>query len=181
MHEREVIELLKSRDERGVAALLTHFGPLLRYVIAPILASEADREECLSECAMRVWERVGTYDPSRGSWTAWLTAIARNAALNRARSIKGGGASLGELDENTPSREPTPEEALLAAERKNALYAAISALQLPERNLLYRKYYYLQSTEQIAAELGTTERAVEGRLHRLRKKLRRKLGGEDDV
>lgn len=88
MHEKEVIELLKSRDEGGVAQLLAHFGPLMRYVIAPILSNESDREECLSECAMRVWERIDRYDPERGSWTAWLTAIARNAALNRARTSR---------------------------------------------------------------------------------------------
>ena len=75
MHEKEVIELLKSRDEGGVAQLLAHFGPLMRYVIAPILSNESDREECLSECAMRVWERIDRYDPERGSWTAWLTAL----------------------------------------------------------------------------------------------------------
>ena len=38
--------------------------------------------------------------------------------------------------------------------------------------------YYLQSTAQIASELGMTERAVEGKLYRLKKKLRKMLGGE---
>ena len=33
---------------------------------------------------------------------------------------------------------------------------------------------------QIASELGTTERAVEGRLYRLKKRLRGMLGGELD-
>ena len=32
---------------------------------------------------------------------------------------------------------------------------------------------------QIAAELGTTERAVEGRLYRIKKALRKALGGDD--
>lgn len=50
-----------------------------------------------------------------------------------------------------------------------------------DRALLYRKYYYLQSTAQIAAELGMTARAVEGRLYRLKKQLRRMLGGEGHV
>ena len=179
MHEKEVIELIKSRDEGGVAQLLAHFGPLMRYVIAPILSNESDREECLSECAMRVWERIDRYDPERGSWTAWLTAIARNAALNRARKMRAESDTC-ELDSDTPSREPTPEEALLLKERREALQTALASLKPAERNLFYRKYYYMQSTAQIAAELGATERGVEGRLHRLRKKLRAALGGESD-
>ena len=52
------------------------------------------------------------------------------------------------------------------------------ALPRNERLLFYRKYYYLQSTAQIAAELGLSLRAVEGRLYRLRQKLRKELGDE---
>lgn len=180
MHEKEVIELIRARDESGVTALLTHFGPLMRYVIAPILPDAADREECLSECCMKVWDGIGGFDPERGGWTAWLTAIARNTALNRARRERRGHASLDELDENTPSAALTPEEALLLNEQRLALRRAIEELSAPERNLFYRKYYYMQSSAQIAAELGSTVRGVEGRLHRLRKKLRSRLGGERD-
>ena len=46
------------------------------------------------------------------------------------------------------------------------------------RALFYRKYYYLQPTDRIAAELGTTPRAVEGRLYRIRKRLQEQLGGD---
>ena len=47
-----------------------------------------------------------------------------------------------------------------------------------EQELVYRKYFYLQPTAQMAAELGLTTRAVEGRLHRLRRRLKKELGGE---
>ena len=36
----------------------------------------------------------------------------------------------------------------------------------------------VKATAQIAAELGLTERAVEGKLYRLKKQLRKMLGGE---
>ena len=54
----------------------------------------------------------------------------------------------------------------------------MDTLSASDRVLFYRKYYYLQSTAQIAAELGLTERAVEGRLYRLRRRLRKALGGD---
>ena len=44
--------------------------------------------------------------------------------------------------------------------------------------MFYRKYYYLPSTAQIALELGLTERAVEGRLYRLKRQLRKLPGGD---
>ena len=70
------------------------------------------------------------------------------------------------------------EEELLRHERRQRLSSAVAALLPEERNLFYRKYYYCQPTVQMAAELGLTERAVEGRLYRLRQKLRQQLGGD---
>ena len=49
MHEQDMISLLQQHDERGMDALLLHCGPLMRYIIAPILPDPQDREECLSE------------------------------------------------------------------------------------------------------------------------------------
>ena len=177
MGEQEIIELLTRRDERGMDELLRHCGPLMKYVIAPILRDPRDREDCLSEAAMRVWDSIGQFDRGRGSWNAWLTAIARNAALNRARAVPRH-ASAADIPENTPSAEPTPEEQALRRERQEALMTELARLPSNDRALIYRKYYYRQSTAQIAAELGLTERVVEGRLYRLKKQLRKALGGD---
>lgn len=176
MQENTVERLLLEKNEQGMDALLLHYGPLMRYIIAPILQNPQDREDCLSEVSMRVWEKIGQFDGEKGSFHAWLTAITRNTALNHAR--KASGSSAEELSESTPSPDPTPEETLLKKERQEALKTALSRLSYKDRLVFYRKYYYRQSTAQIAAELGMTERAVEGKLYRVKKQLRKSLGGE---
>lgn len=176
MQDNTVERLLLEKNEQGMDALLLHYGPLMRYIIAPILQNPQDREDCLSEVSMRVWEKIGQFDGEKGSFHAWLTAITRNTALNHAR--KASGSSAEELSESTPSPDPTPEETLLKKERQEALKTALSRLSYKDRLLFYRKYYYRQSTAQIAAELGMTERAVEGKLYRVKKQLRKSLGGE---
>lgn len=176
MQENTVERLLLEKNEQGMDALLLHYGPLMRYIIAPILQNPQDREDCLSEVSMRVWEKIGQFDGEKGSFHAWLTAITRNTALNHAR--RASGSSAEELSESTPSPELSPEEALLKKERQEALKTALSRLSYKYRLLFYRKYYYRQSTAQIAAELGMTERAVEGKLYRVKKQLRKSLGGE---
>lgn len=174
--EQEMIRRLLDRDEAGMADLLLHYGPLMRYIIAPILPNPQDREDCLSEVTLRIWEKIDQFDSRRGSWNAWLTAITRNTALNHARKARGGAEAL---SEDTPASTLTPEEALLQKEQREAVQAALGRLHARDRVLFYRKYYYMQPTAQIAAELGMTERAVEGRLYRLKKQLRKMLGGED--
>lgn len=176
MQENTVERLLLEKNEQGMDALLLHYGPLMRYIIAPILQNPQDREDCLSEVSMRVWEKIGQFDGEKGSFRAWLTTITRNTALNHAR--RASRSSAEELSESTPSPDPTPEETLLKKERQEALKTALSRLSYKDRLLFYRKYYYRQSTAQIAAELGMTERAVEGKLYRVKKQLRKSLGGE---
>ena len=177
MNEQEIIELILNRNEQGMTELLKHYGSLMRYIIAPILKNPQNQEDCLSEIAMRVWDKISLFDRQRGSWNAWLTSLSRNTALNRARQIKSA-FSADEISEDTASPEPTPEEIVLQKERQAAVNRALRQLSSKERTLFYRKYYYLQSTAQIASELGMTERAVEGKLYRLKKQLRKMLGGE---
>lgn len=180
VQEQEMIAQLLQQDERGMEALLLHYGPLMRYIIAPILPDPQDREECLSEVSMRVWSRIAQFDPARGSWTAWLTAITRNTARNYQRSAQHRPGTQS-IPEGTPAPDVSPEEAILQAERSAAVHNALGRLSPGDRALFYRKYYYLQSTAQIASELGMTVRAVEGRLYRLKKQLRKMLGGEGHV
>ena len=176
-YELDLIEQLRKKEHGAMAELLRRHGPLMRYIVAPILLDEREREECISDVAMRVWDKIEQYEPEKGNWLGWLTAITRNTALNRARQNQKEGVHR-PLKENLTDSRNQPEEQALRQERAAALKRALTQLSFSERALFYRKYYYLQSTAQIAAELGMTERAVEGKLYRIKKQLRERLGGE---
>ena len=77
-----------------------------------------------------------------------------------------------------PAPNSNPEQELLRKERQRELYAVLNSLDTSDKALFYRKYYYRQSIAQIAAECGTSQRAIEGRLYRIKRKLRKQLGGD---
>ncbi len=178
MHEKEIIELILQREEEGLRLLQIYYTPLIRYIVSPILKDKSEQEDCISEVTMKIWNNIASFDNSKGSFNGWITAIARNTALSRAKKQRPT-ISTEDIPADLPSPDPTPEEALIQKEREQMLMNALSKLSQKDRALFYRKYYYLQSTAQIAAELGTTERAVEGKLYRIKKKLRKLLGGEE--
>lgn len=175
MTDAELLAQWRTDRHAGMEALLGQYGPLLRYVVGGVLRDGQDTEDCLSEVSLALWQRLDGYDAEKGGLAAWLTAVARNAALNhwKARQRREEHRAAGE-----PVSPATPEQEVLRRERVEQLRAAIGGLKERDRQLFYRKYYYLQSTAQIAAELGMTERAVEGRLYRLRQRLRQELGGD---
>lgn len=49
MQDREIIELLFERDERGLSLLAERYGALCRHISVGILADENDAEECVND------------------------------------------------------------------------------------------------------------------------------------
>lgn len=175
MTEAELLGQFAQNHDQGMEALLRQYTPLLRYVIGGVLRDTQDAEDCFSEVSLALWQKLDGFDPGKGSLSAWLTAIARNSALNylKARLRR---------EKHQPEEPPevlTPEQEVLRRERAEQLRNIVSKLPDLDRKIFYRRYYYLQPISQITAELGLSQRAVEGRLYRLRKRLRQELGGDD--
>lgn len=167
----QIMELLHNQDENGLIMLQCEYDNLVRYFVRSILIDDRDIEECISDIYLQIWKKYHLYDSTRGKLSTWLAAISRNTALNYKKRKQ---LIAVEFDGGFCSSE-TPEETLLAREEMRHLSECINHLPASQRNLFYRKYYFLQSTPQIAAELGLSERSVEGKLYRMRKWLQKKL------
>ena len=171
------MERLGQDDHEALEHLLAHYDGMLRYIISGMLSDPQDQEDCLAQVRAKLWEGRHQYDREKASPTTWLTALCRNTAYDHLRAQRRHGTSVA-LDPRQPDPTPGPEEQVLRQERVQQLQTALTRLSARDRALFYRKYYYLQSTARIAAELGTTERAVEGKLYRIRKRLQTLLGGD---
>lgn len=178
MDDRELREKLRRGDPDAPEALLARYDGMMRYIVRGILTDPHEAEDCLSHIRVKLWEKLSAYDPDQASPAVWVTAVCRNAAYDRLRRLRREAERAAPLEDWTADPGPGPEEQLLLRERRERLQKALNALRDGERRLFYRKYYYLQSTAQIAAELGLSERAVEGRLYRVRARLQKLLGGD---
>ena len=86
MTDTELLEHFAQNSAQGMEALLRQYGPLLRYVIGGVLRDRQDAEDCYSEVSLALWQKLENFDPEKGGLSAWLTAIARNAALNHLKA-----------------------------------------------------------------------------------------------
>lgn len=170
--DEKIIELIKSSKDEGLMLVQQQYSGLMHYIVRGILQNESDIEECINDICVKVWHSIESYSQEKGKFSTWLTVISRNTALNY---LKGKYPEHDELEEGTENTSSV-EDDVLHRERAEELKRAISTLTLEEQHVFYRKYYYMQRTSQIASELGMTDRSVEGRLYRLRKKLQKELG-----
>ena len=109
------------------------------------------------------------------SFQFWLLRVCKNLWYDYIRKKKP--LLLEDLSKDTPCLE-TPETVYLAAERQQALWRAIYALPLPDRELVTLHYFSQLSLPQIASLTGKSHAAIRQRLHRLRQKLKTQLEEE---
>lgn len=178
MKDHELVQIITSGNENAASELINNYGPMILYIISPILTDKREREECFNDVVMRVIEKIGSYSSHKGSFKSWLSVLTRNTALNRARKLRNE-PDTQELHSNLATSKDNPEEKLIKNETLRKLEYIVQNLSERDKMLFYRKFYYCQSIAQIAAETGLTQRAVEGRIYRLKKKLREELGGEN--
>lgn len=119
--------------------------------------------------AVQEWRRHGLPDVP----LAWLTTVARNLILNRARQR-----------ESIPLDDVSPVEVLAAVEDDHvgdsvevvaAVNHALARIPKDEAQLLEAFHYERFKVAQLATAYGVSERAIEGRLRRARERLRREL------
>jgi len=175
--EEQLIKLIQNKQDEGMKQLTQQYGNMIRYIVNGIVKDASGQEECINDVYLKIWQSTDSFSGERGKLSTWITAIARNTAISYVR--KQSTRVLEETYEEIlgTGSQLSPEEAFMEKESLEEIMKLINGLRLREKELFLRKYYYLQSTEQIAAELAMTVRAVEGKLYRIRQKLKKWIGG----
>lgn len=148
-----------------------YFDRLLRYLLVVTGGNEQAAREALQAALVRVVRHVKPFDAEEKFWS-WLTVLARTALADESKKQRRWFAFLEKFSrhaetENTNADDGAAEETLRALLEKN-----VSSLPADERELVAQKYFQRRSVREIAAAQQTTEKAVESRLSRVRRKLK---------
>jgi RNA polymerase sigma-70 factor (ECF subfamily) len=147
-----------------------YFDRLARYLLVVTSGNEEVMRDVLQATFVRVVRSIKVFPDDTQLWR-WLTVIARNAFHDETRKHKRYFAFLDRF-----TRHARTEQEVNAAEPSDPLQSllesAVALLPADERLLVERKYFERRSVRDIAAELEITEKAVEARLVRVRRKVK---------
>src|ERR671934_1393306 len=123
---------LIARAQRGDAAayeeIVQRYQQVAYRTAYLITGSAADAEDAAQEGFVKAWRALWRFRPG-AEFRPWLLKIVANEARNRRRSSgRRAGLALRAAHEVSGEAAPSPEAALLDAERRDALLAAVSAL-----------------------------------------------------
>lgn len=143
-----------------------------------ILRDEAEAEDVMQQAYVNAYAHLRQFD-GRASFATWLTRIAVNEAIARARR-RGRYQSFDEQDAAFEKVLPmpsanNPERQAFAREMKVILESAIDTLPDGLREVFMLRDVEGLSTAETASSLGVSEDVVKTRLSRSRAALRRDL------
>jgi RNA polymerase sigma-70 factor (ECF subfamily) len=148
-----------------------YYLPLLRYA-SQRTGNPSNASEIVQQGYLRIARHIRPFAAEEDFWN-WLCCVVHCAAVDHGRNASRRMVLLEKLAHWRAAQSPEDAQWSADAQPVPALVEeALGKLPSDEAALLRRKYCDGWSTQELAADLGTTPKAIENRLARLRDRLR---------
>ena len=105
--DSDLAKRLQDRDPRAMSDLYERYGRLAYSLIYRVVRNTGAAEDLVQETFLRVWNRVQSFDQTRGALGPWVLTVARNRAIDYLRSVDGK-MSAGALELELPDLDQPP-------------------------------------------------------------------------
>ena len=178
MLDATLLRRLQNRDQDALALLTKKYQSYVCTIISNMISgvgAYSDTEELCSDTFLSVWQNASAVEP--GKLKAYLGTAARNKAKSWLRKRRELPMDLDEIE--IPDDSLPLEEQAIRAELAKRVRRAVDEMQPKDREIFLRYYYYLQSTDVVASEMGIPAATVRSRLARGREQLKKTLCKEE--
>jgi RNA polymerase sigma-70 factor, ECF subfamily len=171
---RERYAELVSRHQRRASRIAFHY-----------VRDAADADEAVQDAFVKAYSHLSTFREEL-PFEVWFTRILINGCLDRIKargrrerwitSMPDGPGGERDFAERTPGHGPSPEDLVLARERRQALAKALAKLPERQRSVFMLSHYEGCTSREVSALTGLNESTVRVHLFRAIRKLRGLLG-----
>ena len=186
MEDIKLLQLLHKDSSAGMEKLMDQYAGLVYAVVKGKLSESfcvsTDIEDCVADIFCEFYANIEKYDLSISSIKSYLCVLARHKAIDVLR--KRGRQCCVSLDDADRllqiADEFTVEGDFLEDELRREVLNAIKLFGEPDSSIIIRKYYFGESSKEIADALKMTVSNVDTRTCRALNKLRKMFGGKED-
>ena len=180
MEDTQLAERAREGDTAAYERLVRMHQAVAFRAAYLITGDAAEAEDAAQEAFVKAYRALGRFRPG-SPFRPWLLAIVTNEARNRRRATgRRAGLALRAAGEGGAA-SPSPEAAVVAAERREELLAGLGALSEGDRMVISCRYFLELSEEETAAALGCARGTVKSRLSRALGRLRERMARERDA
>ncbi len=166
--EEELVISLKMNQRTAFEYLYDNYSAALFGIISRIIKDEEKAADVMQDVFLKIWRKIGEYEPGKASLYTWMMNIARNASIDLYRKEK-------------DKHMIDIEEQVSVVDRGNQEHIDVNTIDLrglvdklkPERKVLLDLVYLQGYTQQEAAEklnipLGTAKSRIRTALQDLK-------------
>lgn len=171
--QQAMIDLLLQRDRKAFERLYDDYSSAIYGLMLKILRDEAQAEDALQDAFVRIWQKIHTYDVSKGRLFTWMLNLARNIAIDKLRANTSRRAELTTSlqVQHTDSRGPSSSMSIDHI-GINEMVATLPADQKMVIDLIYYLgYTQAEVAEEFGIPLGTVKSRVRLAMNHLRSKM----------
>ena len=171
---RERYAELVGRHQRRASRIAFHY-----------LRDAAEVDEAVQDAFVKAYSHLSSFREEL-PFEVWFTRILINGCLDRIKArtrrerwiapMPDGPGGERDFAERTPGHGPSPEDQLLARERRQALADALAKLPERQRSVFMLSHYEGCTSREVSAMTGLNESTVRVHLFRAIRKLRTLLG-----
>jgi RNA polymerase sigma-70 factor (ECF subfamily) len=169
-----LVRRLQAQDPQVMADLYDLYGRLLFVLIVRIVHDPSVAEDLVQECFLRAWNRSGQLNIAYDSVGPWLTAIARNCAIDYLKSSQAHFSALVSIEE---ARFPaiSRDNDILVSDRARVIEGALCNLTPEQKQVIQLSFYeglsHVAIAERMQQPLGTVKGWARSALSNLRQNL----------
>ena len=159
---------------KELEVLIEEYAALVWRTVAAYLKNPEDIKECVNDTFLEFYLHKDRYDPDKGSYSAFLSGIARNKAISRYRKIHPEESYRTSLSEENAELASDTNLEETVTDRLD-LASALDTLKPEEFDIIRMKYYDGMTIKEIADSLKLPYETVKKRHQRSLTKLQRAL------
>jgi RNA polymerase sigma-70 factor (ECF subfamily) len=169
-----VVRLLQQQDEEGMRQLFQFYSGALMTIIQSIIPQKEEAEEILHDALLKVWNNIDSYDAGKSRFFTWMARIARNTAIDKARSKNY--RKTNEIDEVVSRRKELSQTPSVDYIGVSSLLEKLDEDHRPIINLLYlQDYTQSEAAKELGVPLGTVKTRARRAIMQLRKLLQTEM------
>jgi RNA polymerase sigma factor (sigma-70 family) len=175
MSDESLLEGFCAGNEECAGRFVQHFWRRLCWIAFAIVGDSGSAEDVAQVALERAWRNGVMFDPGRGSLDAWVTTIARNAALDWLRMKRAIPIDPSEICASPTSASCVPDDWSGIEEIRAEIRSALTSLSpVLVRSVVLSGAYEMTAAQVAAHEhipLGTAKSRIRAAKQRLRKQL----------
>lgn len=170
--DEELISRLSNKDKNALYAIYDKYSGALYGVILRMSRNEVIAQDLLQETFIKIWQKIDSYDATKGKFYTWAYRIAKNTTLNALRKpellIQSEDLSV---YTNKKQEETVPDYAALSGAIKTLEPHHQEAISL----VYFRGYTHREAYVQMGVPLGTFKSYIRQALNLLRESYNKEL------